>query len=271
MKVQSLDPYLQAIEEKHSITILNASNIGSQAWDLSSKESDYDIKLIFLNRPSKYSSISEKDSISGEGTELENYMYKKSSIEPSKIDYSGWDIRRFFELIIDNNPSAAEALCSPLQYRTTKEFIELENYFKNRFNPIEIYNHYRSMGKKNYKKYLQNNDEPTVKRNLYVIRSLMYSEYIKETLSFPDLNFCKFLQEYEDHDWDEDKIKNLIDLKKNGNNKDLENSPVCEEKIKSQLDNDIENYQKYVRDKHLENSDIKEIIETIFQKKTNIQ
>lgn len=264
-----LEPYLNAIEEKEDILILGAWNHGSYAWGLSNSKSDIDIKIVFSQKPSSYvTNVDYSSNVKGKGKDLE--LNEPVTISKSSIEYSGWDIKRFAELLSDNNPTPIETICSPIKYRTSYKMNNLEQYIRNNFNVIEIYNHYRGMGKKNYKKYIKSGKENNVKRNIYVVRSLLYAEYVKNTMNFPELIFEDFINNYEPNEkWDKNKIKKLIKLKKNGGSS--KNLPFCKDAIEEMINDKIEEPQNYLRNNPISSNYIENILKDIYKRKTSVQ
>ena len=89
----------------------------------------------------------------------------------------GWNLTRFAELLAEGNPSVREFLNSDLVYRSGgNTWTKLQNYANQRFKPIVMMDHYHSLAKANYNKYIASRNDPTMKRHLYVIRALLYKQ-----------------------------------------------------------------------------------------------
>ncbi|MCK5826940.1 nucleotidyltransferase domain-containing protein, partial [Candidatus Bipolaricaulota bacterium] len=78
---------------------------GSRSWGVASSDSDYDVRFIYLHRPSWYLSIdveAKRDVIDRPIEEL--------------LDIRGWDLRKTLQLFRKANPSLMEWLASPIVY-----------------------------------------------------------------------------------------------------------------------------------------------------------
>ena len=81
---------LLEIEEKFNVKILYAVESGSRAWGFPSKDSDYDVRFIYIHPPEWYLSIDQQ----GIGE-------KRDVIEEpinDLLDISGWEITKTLRL-----------------------------------------------------------------------------------------------------------------------------------------------------------------------------
>jgi len=86
---------LKAIEERENVKILYACESGSRAWGFPSKDSDYDVRFIYIRPLNWYLSI----------------LDKRDVIElpiNDVLDISGWDIRKALKLFKKSNPPMLE-------------------------------------------------------------------------------------------------------------------------------------------------------------------
>ena len=61
IKIQNeIKEYLRNIESKNNVKIIYACESGSRAWGFSSKDSDFDVRFIYVNHPDWYFSIQNK-------------------------------------------------------------------------------------------------------------------------------------------------------------------------------------------------------------------
>lgn len=51
---------IHEIEREHQVKILFAAESGSRAWGFPSRDSDYDVRFVYIHRPEWYLSIDEK-------------------------------------------------------------------------------------------------------------------------------------------------------------------------------------------------------------------
>ena len=126
------------------------------------------------------------------GTQRQNI-----SREIEENTFMGWNLTRFAQLLSKSNPTALEFLNGNLQYRDGDDrWEELRQYANQQFKPIAMMGHYHSLAKANYNKYIVDGNDPTVKRHLYVIRALLYKQWVAETHQFPPLDFVAFLDDH---------------------------------------------------------------------------
>lgn len=84
---------LKQIEEEKDINILFASLGGSRGYGINNKDSDYDVRFIYVqNDPNYYSKIFRKP---------KNEVISKK--EKNKIEFTGWDLRKGLELLFKDN------------------------------------------------------------------------------------------------------------------------------------------------------------------------
>lgn len=171
--VRGVDAAIDAVEREYDVSIFAARDFGSHAWNLAAPDSDRDVAVVFARPPTEYATL-------GDGVESVHAAFEG-------VDVSGWDVRRFGELLVDSNPTALEVLHSPLVYRPSHEFDALAADVGGRFEPIRLYHHYRSLAVENVV------ESPTVKRALYVLRGTLYARFVLDTHRFPPLDFPAFL------------------------------------------------------------------------------
>ena len=278
MTPPELDSLLADLAERHDLTVLAARDLGSRAWNLASESSDYDVAILFRQPAAAYATV-------GGST---------ASVSESRgaAEVRGWNVSRFGELLVESNPAALEFLHSPLRYREHDALAALEADVADRFRPIGLYHHYRSLAAGQYRTYLQqrllvhgdpafvvvdetptewvvepldeeeadakeattgetNAKEPgadeadeaseatgtsapgrlpkdderyesgavdgTVKRNLYVIRAVLYAEFVRDTHEFPTLDFPAFVAAERERIGDAyDDVRTLVERKRAG-------------------------------------------------------
>ena len=77
--------HLREIEEQYHVKILFAVESGSRARGFASKDSDWDVRFIYVHEPEWYYHIEEQ----------------KGTIEmmfPDEVDASGWDLKKALRL-----------------------------------------------------------------------------------------------------------------------------------------------------------------------------
>ncbi|MBI2145853.1 nucleotidyltransferase domain-containing protein [Candidatus Woesearchaeota archaeon] len=200
----------KTLEKKEHIKILFAVESGSRLWRMSSKDSDYDVRFVFVQPLENYISIQND-----KNTNLViNHTF-------GDIDLSGFDIFKFSKLLLKSNPSIIEWFQSDILYYGKKPK-ELQKIALTHFNPAALYYHYKSMCRFNYEKYLASKHEVTYKKYLYAMRGLVNAQYVITTQGLPPISFPECLQR---SSFLPTKIKEsllkIIKLKCEGREKDL--------------------------------------------------
>lgn len=183
MERTEVNDHLQRLEDEYDVSILCARDFGSRAWNLAGPRSDRDVAFVFKQDALDYIQL---------GTQRQNI---DREIEDNT--FMGWNLTRFAELLAKSNPSVLEFLNSDLVYRDCgNRWDELRDYANQQFKPIALMGHYHSLAKANYNKYIESGNDPTVKRHLYVMRALLYKQWVAETHQVPPLDFIAFLDDH---------------------------------------------------------------------------
>ena len=90
---------LAAIERDEDVVVLLAVESGSRAWGFPSADSDYDVRFVFVHRPTWYLSI-----------DVEHHRDVIERPIDEALDVSGWDIRKALRLFRKSNPPLLEWL-----------------------------------------------------------------------------------------------------------------------------------------------------------------
>eukprot|EP01104_Vermistella_antarctica_P010109 TRINITY_DN2671_c0_g1_i2.p1 TRINITY_DN2671_c0_g1~~TRINITY_DN2671_c0_g1_i2.p1 ORF type:complete len:284 (+),score=47.16 TRINITY_DN2671_c0_g1_i2:308-1159(+) len=160
---------LKDIEKKHNIRILYACESGSRAWGFASKDSDYDVRFIYVHAVEWYLSLKQKKADTIE------YMS-----DDRLFDAAGWDLGKALSLYRKGNAAVVEWIASPVVYFEDDEFTPTMRAFL-RDGVVDSkaayfhYMHYAFLQRKNYL-----DDKTLVKRKkyLYVLRPLLCAEWI---------------------------------------------------------------------------------------------
>ena len=171
--------YCKQIEQENNIKIIFAVEAGSRLWRMSSDDSDYDVRFVFVQPLEKYISLKN----SKETDKVLNFIF-----DDKMIDFSGFDIFKFCKLLDQSNPSVIEWLRSDIVYYG-KIPLELKKIASKHFNPTSLIYHYKSMSRQNYEKYVKSGKNVTYKKYLYALRGLINSKYIENTGKLPSIHF----------------------------------------------------------------------------------
>jgi uncharacterized protein len=160
---------LRRLEAEESIRILYAVESGSRAWGFPSKDSDYDVRFIYLRPRDWYLSF-----------RLEQ---KPDTIERpivDEIDCSGWDIRKTLQLFVKSNPPLLEWLDSSIIYQNRMNFAQKLRALRTEFfSPPACAYHYLHMAQGNFRSYLQG-ETVRLKKYFYVLRPLLAVKWIEQ-------------------------------------------------------------------------------------------
>lgn len=122
--------------------VLAARDTGSRSRGLAGPDSDHDVQVVYVQPSVRY-------------VTLAGYV---ESVEPATeppLELSGWNVRRFAELLSSSNPAAVAFLTSPVRHRTYEPLAALETAVAEGVDPVGLYHHYRSLARNQYRKYLQ--------------------------------------------------------------------------------------------------------------------
>jgi predicted nucleotidyltransferase len=161
------------LERENDIHLINARERGSRMLGASHEDSDWDVLFLFSQNAANYATIhGHIDSI-----------HEPHLGEDEEIDLHGWNIDKFGRLIRDSNPNAIE-YCRPgareyISFHSGGVFDELAEDARESFNHMSLYHHYISMGKRNWKKYIDSGNDCTLGRQFYVARSIAAAQYIR--------------------------------------------------------------------------------------------
>jgi len=207
MMKDTIIEFLLQLETKYNIRILFAIESGSRLWGFASDDSDYDIRFVYIRPMRHYIGLKSY------GSDTVNFMD-----DELKLDFSGWDLKKFCILYNKSNPSAIEWLESDIVY--------MDKNIINQFLPLNetvrlrpLYEHYRSLAKQNYFKYIKDNHQPVIKKYLYVFRAIINSLLIIDNKEIPPTEFEDALDQISEvwvSDDTKDQIKQLLILKKVG-------------------------------------------------------
>lgn len=239
---------IKEIETKENIKILFAIESGSRAWGFPSKDSDYDVRFVYIHTVEWYLSIKEKRDV------LE---YPINNL----LDISGWDIRKSLKLFRKMNPALLEWINSPIIYLKHSLFLEQLRELQGEYYSSKscIY-HYLNMAKSNYREYLQG-ENVRIKKYFYVLRPILACKWIENNNTMPPMEFEKLLESQVNDRELYNKISILLERKRLGDELDIEPRIDIINKF---LDDEILYYENYVQ--KINNSkdlDI-EILDTLF-------
>lgn len=176
---QYIREQLQALKCEQDVEILYACEAGSRAWGFESKDSDYDVRFIYIRPMQSYLKIDK----------IRDVIEKPGPV----FDIAGWDILKAFHLFRKGNPPLIEWLNSPIIYH--KEINQelavdemLHNLIPHFFDAKSQIHHYLHMAHRNWRAYLQGETVWT-KKYFYVLRPMLACSWVETHNNPPPVQF----------------------------------------------------------------------------------
>ncbi|MFC4544848.1 nucleotidyltransferase domain-containing protein [Paenactinomyces guangxiensis] len=201
---------LKKIENEEQVRILYACESGSRAWGFPSKDSDYDVRFLYIRPIEWYLSIFEKRDV------IERPIH-------DLLDINGWDLRKALNLFRKSNPPLLEWLQSPIQYYEHGSVPgQLRELLSSAFSPKSCMYHYLNMAKGNFREYLQG-EQVKIKKYFYVLRPILGCMWIEKSHTMPPMEFEQLVDELLPANNElRSEITCLLERKKSGDELDLE-------------------------------------------------
>lgn len=215
---------LAKIEVEHEVRVLFAVESGSRAWGFASRNSDYDVRFIYVHKPDWYLSIRERRDV------IECTI-------SNDLDISGWDLRKALVLFSKSNPPLLEWLGSPIIYKDDYSLADrLREMLTTSFQPQRSMYHYLHMARGNYREYLKG-EIVRLKKYLYVLRPILACLWIEQHGTMPPTEFSKLVSNARPSVTLNAAIDELLARKMSGDELDTSTKiPVLNEFIEQMLD-----------------------------------
>ena len=213
-----IESQLKYIEREYKIKILFAIENGSRAWNMASKNSDYDVRFVFKRNTEDYISLAKRQDV------IELYLdeeYRSCKPEKALIDMVGFDIKKYLELLSKSNPTSIEWLISDIVYYGSNN-LPIKQHIIEKFNPKALIYHYISLCKKHYTRSINEKRKVTPKIYLYMMRGLLNALYVYKMDSIPPLDFTQTIELLKNEIPSDvyEKVKEIIQIKSSGHEKD---------------------------------------------------
>jgi uncharacterized protein len=217
---------LLQIERDHYVRIIYACESGSRAWGFASKNSDFDVRFIYVHPRDWYLTIADKRDV----IELP---------VDALLDVNGWDIRKTLQLLRRSNSPLMEWLSSPMRYSCLDAAVHpLLDLSRKAFLPAASFHHYLSMAKNNLSK-AQDSDKPKIKSYLYALRPMLCCKWIKMNGSQPPMLIDALLAAFlpDRSSVIRSRLDEIMRTKKEGlEATEIERSPLIEDYLSGELD-----------------------------------
>ncbi|MDQ1146984.1 putative nucleotidyltransferase [Bacillus sp. SORGH_AS 510] len=225
---------IKRLEEQHDIKICYVVESGSRAWGFPSKDSDYDVRFIYVHRQEWYLSIDEKrDVIELPINDL--------------LDMNGWELRKALKLFRKSNPPLMEWLHSGIVYYQAFSLVDKMKVIQEKvFLPQSALYHYLNMAKGNYRDYLQG-EQVKIKKYFYVLRPILACMWIEKYNSVPPILFLNLVEDLIEEGELKHQVLILLNRKMSGEELSLEQKlPVINDFIEKEIFR-LEEYTKSLK------------------------
>jgi len=175
---QRIHEQLDELEANEDIEILYACESGSRAWGFPSKDSDFDVRFVYVRERDWYLRVDHES--------------QRDVVElpiDKVLDISGWDLKKALKLLRKSNPALIEWFHSPIAYRENEIFgKEFRSLIKSHYSPRSCFYHYSHMAKSNYREFLDR-DAIRTKKYFYVLRPILAMNWIDRDLGVVPMEF----------------------------------------------------------------------------------
>ncbi len=241
---------IHEIEREHQVKILFAVESGSRAWGFPSRDSDYDVRFVYIHRPEWYLSIDEKRDV------IEVPINEQ-------LDINGWDIRKALKLFRKSNPPLLEWLGSDIRYYEAYGFKEDMLALRDRvFSPRASVHHYLHMATGNFRGYLQG-EQVKIKKYIYVLRPILACKWVEKYNANPPILFQDLVGDLVTEPELKAAIEDLLRRKIADEELDLEHRV---EVIHEFIEKEIEHLTAFARSAHSELEDPTQMLDELFRK-----
>jgi predicted nucleotidyltransferase len=186
---------LSSIEAERRVRVLYACESGSRAWGFASRDSDYDVRFLYVHERDWYLSVEDRRDV------IEVPI-------DDELDVSGWDLRKALRLLRKSNPALHEWLSSPLVYQQEAGFAAGFRALAAEFySPGRCFTHYLHMAYGNWRDYLRGRELVSLKKYFYVFRPLLACRWLERQLGQVPMRFATLV----DQVLDEAEVRAAVD------------------------------------------------------------
>ncbi|WHY68447.1 nucleotidyltransferase domain-containing protein [Neobacillus sp. SuZ13] len=240
---------IKKIEEQYEVKVCLAVESGSRAWGFPSKDSDYDVRFIYVHQKDWYLSIDQKREV----IELPiNDL----------LDINGWEIRKALKLFRKSNPPLMEWLHSGIVYYQAFSLVDQLKAIQNQvFLPQSALYHYLNMAKGNFRDYLRG-DHVKIKKYFYVLRPVLACLWIERYNTVPPIEFQVLVEELLEEGKLKQEILTLLARKISGDELNLEPKVNA---INEFLEKEINRLEEYTKTLKVSKEDMTPVLDNLFR------
>src|SRR5947209_15579705 len=195
---------LARLEAERNVRVLFACESGSRAWGFASRDSDYDVRFLYVHQRDWYLSVEDRRDV------IEQPL-------TDELDVSGWELRKALRLLRKSNPPLLEWLQSPVVYRANAAFtVEFGALAAEFYSPRRCFAHYLHMAAGNWRQYLAGREQVSLKKYLYVFRPLLACRWIERQLGPAPMLFAQLVEGVLDEAEERAALQELVARKQAG-------------------------------------------------------
>lgn len=171
---------LEEIEATYHVNILFACESGSRGWGFASRDSDYDVRFIYVHKLDWYLTLDKKRDV------IEKPI-------DDELDIAGWELSKALKLMRNSNPALIEWLHSPIVYfKNPVFFAQLECLAARFYSPLKSRYHYLSISKRNLHTDFKG-ERVKLKKYFYLLRAVLALRWIESSKSMPPMAFSELV------------------------------------------------------------------------------
>ncbi len=159
----AIENELDLLSAVRDVNVLVAVESGSRAWDIASRDSDYDVRFVYARPVDEYLRLKET-------RDTTNWRLDET------LDIVGWDLQKLMRLLRGSNPTVFEWLSSPIVYRESDSFEAVREIAAKCFSPKASVFHYVGMARGELKRISRDNTV-SIKIYLYAIRAILAARW----------------------------------------------------------------------------------------------
>ena len=173
---ERIEAELDAIEREHDVRILLAVESGSRAWRFPSRDSDHDVRFLYVRPVRAYLSV-----IPGRDV-IERPI-------DATLDVNGWDLHKAFRLLARSNAVLLEWLTSPVRYRADEDAVaRVLALARSAADLTAIAYHYDRLARRAFDTITASGEEPRLKTYCYALRAAMALSWIRRFHAPPPMD-----------------------------------------------------------------------------------
>lgn len=174
---QAIEQTLHEIEAAQGFRILYACESGSRAWGFASRDSDFDVRYVFVWPHDEYLKVHAPPE------------YRHDDF--GDLDLTGWDLRKALHHFGKSNASFYEWLNSPVVYLDDGLRDELQQLMPQFFQSRTAAHHYLGLARQLWPQ--EANESINGKKLLYVLRATLAARWILQHQTPPPVPFIELL------------------------------------------------------------------------------